>query len=192
MEHHIMRQLRGAKDLTQDAVAATVNALAEAHQDIAHAPYAVLGRIPKGQLPAGRGLAANRRPAQRDRSHHLPGQPGLGPRGVGVSLLLGLGKRVRLSVRWSHSGPERGLRLRRHLGRHREHPHPGWPHPQAGPGGLQLRSRGLPASVAHDRARWPAGFDLHPLRRARCPHQPPCHHQRGAPDVRSLRWPGSG
>lgn len=40
------RQLRGAKDLAQDAVAATVHAVAEAHQDIARVPYVVLAHIP--------------------------------------------------------------------------------------------------------------------------------------------------
>ena len=52
MEHHVLRQLRGAKDLAQDAVAATVHAVAEAHHDIARVPYAVLGRIPVVGEPA--------------------------------------------------------------------------------------------------------------------------------------------
>lgn len=46
MEPHVLRQMRGAVDLAQEAVAATVDAIAEAHLDIARTPYAVLGRIP--------------------------------------------------------------------------------------------------------------------------------------------------
>jgi len=54
MEQHATRigQLRGAVDLAQDAVEATVNAVAEAHQEIARVPYAVLGRIPVVAEPA--------------------------------------------------------------------------------------------------------------------------------------------
>lgn len=52
MEYHVVRQLRGAKDLTLDAVAATTTAVAEAHLEIAHMPYAVLGRIPAVARPA--------------------------------------------------------------------------------------------------------------------------------------------
>ena len=54
MEHHVSRfgQLRGAKDLAQDAVAATVDEVAKAHLDIARAPYAVLGLIPIVAEPA--------------------------------------------------------------------------------------------------------------------------------------------
>ena len=40
------RQVHGAKDLAQDAVEATVNAVAEIQQDITRVPYAVLKRIP--------------------------------------------------------------------------------------------------------------------------------------------------
>ena len=50
MEHHLLRQIRGAKDLAQDAVAATTTAIAEAHHDIARKPYAVLNRIEQMQL----------------------------------------------------------------------------------------------------------------------------------------------
>lgn len=52
MEHHLLRQIRGAKDLAQDAVAATTTAIAEAHHDIARKPYAVLNRIPVVAAPA--------------------------------------------------------------------------------------------------------------------------------------------
>lgn len=52
MEPHVLRQLRGAKDLVQDGVEATATAVAEAHQEIAHMPYAVLGRIPMVAGPA--------------------------------------------------------------------------------------------------------------------------------------------
>lgn len=52
MEQHVVLQLHGAKDLVQDAVEATVNAVAEAHRDIARTPYAVLGRIPVVAGPA--------------------------------------------------------------------------------------------------------------------------------------------
>lgn len=54
MEHHVssVGQLHGAIDLVQDAVEATVNAVAEAHLDIARAPYAVLGRLPGIAEPA--------------------------------------------------------------------------------------------------------------------------------------------
>lgn len=54
MEHQAstIGQLRGAVDLAQDAVEATVNAVAEAHQDIARVPYAVLSRIPVVAEPA--------------------------------------------------------------------------------------------------------------------------------------------
>jgi hypothetical protein len=48
MEHHVSRfgQLRGAKDLAQDAVAATVDEVAKAHTEIARASYAVLAWFP--------------------------------------------------------------------------------------------------------------------------------------------------
>lgn len=52
MEDHVLRQLRGAKDLAQDAVAATTTAVAEAHHDIARKSYAVLGQIPVVAEPA--------------------------------------------------------------------------------------------------------------------------------------------
>ena len=54
MEHHVSRfgQLRGAKDLAQDAVAATVDEVAKAHLDIASAAYAVLGWFPIVAEPA--------------------------------------------------------------------------------------------------------------------------------------------
>jgi hypothetical protein len=52
MEPHVLRQMRGAVDLAQEAVAATVDAIAEAHLDIARTPYAVLERIPVIAQPA--------------------------------------------------------------------------------------------------------------------------------------------
>jgi hypothetical protein len=54
MEHHVSRfgQLRGAKDLAQDAVAATVNQVAKAHTDIARSSYTVLGWFPTVAEPA--------------------------------------------------------------------------------------------------------------------------------------------
>jgi hypothetical protein len=52
MEQHVLRQIRGAKDLAQEAVAATVDAVAEAHLDIARVPYAVMERIPGIAEPA--------------------------------------------------------------------------------------------------------------------------------------------
>jgi hypothetical protein len=52
MEPHVLRQMRGAVDLAQEAVAATVDAIAEAHLDIAAMPYAVLERIPVIAQPA--------------------------------------------------------------------------------------------------------------------------------------------
>ena len=40
-----IEQMRGAKDLLQDAVEATVNVTAQAHRSLARRPYAVLVRI---------------------------------------------------------------------------------------------------------------------------------------------------
>src|SRR5207247_5444540 len=45
MEQLPMRQILGMKDLIQDTIEATVIAIAKAHQDIAHLPYAVLEQI---------------------------------------------------------------------------------------------------------------------------------------------------
>ncbi len=42
MDRHTLKQVRGAKDLVQDAVEATVTAIAETHADIARVPYAAL------------------------------------------------------------------------------------------------------------------------------------------------------
>ncbi len=42
MDRHTLKQLRGAKDLVQDTIEATVTAIAETHADIARVPYAAL------------------------------------------------------------------------------------------------------------------------------------------------------
>jgi hypothetical protein len=54
MEHDASRidQLRGAKDLAQDAIAATVDEVAKAHLGISRASYAVLGWFPTVAEPA--------------------------------------------------------------------------------------------------------------------------------------------
>jgi len=66
---------------------------------------------------------------------------GLGARGVGISVLLGLGQRLRLPAGRAARGAEPGLRLRGHLRRHGERFDPGGADPQTWAGGFHLRSR---------------------------------------------------
>lgn len=56
MEPETLRQLRGASDLTTDAVGATVGAIAEAHLTIMRQVYAPLGLLGPLAAPA-RGIA---------------------------------------------------------------------------------------------------------------------------------------
>jgi hypothetical protein len=98
-------------------------------------------------LPARAGCrSATSAPRSRG---NLPGQPGLGPRRLGISLLLGVGQRVGLPGGRADARPQPGLRLWRHRRGHREHGDPERPRPQAGAGRLQLQRAEFHAALAH-------------------------------------------